>query len=182
MLFIALVSFLIIHYILVRFCLSQDSPDAVRVIVIAVSIFGPRKIIQQLMGIGLGADLFFKSFNEIIIPWSLKKFSPSTAARLDLLLALLDDECFSEQWDAVIKYLVNQEKVGLDPGSIDKNYLPVLAILMEKVRERTKKSVPQPDMFEDKWHHELLDLVATYVMRAFPPSGHSDVRFLWYVD
>ncbi|KAL9169500.1 hypothetical protein ABFS82_04G082900 [Erythranthe guttata] len=156
---------------------TLDSPDAVTVIVTAVSVFGPRQITQQIMCIGLGAEEFLKSFIETIIPWSLKRFSPSTAARLDLLLALLDDECFSKQWDAVIRYLVIQEKVSFDPGTMDRNYISVLAILMEKVKERTKKSVHQSDQCED-WHHELLDLVAVYVVQAFPQFGDSDARFI----
>ncbi|KAI3450267.1 hypothetical protein Pfo_006932 [Paulownia fortunei] len=157
---------------------TLDSPDAVSLILVAVSIFGPRKITQELMGIGLGAEQFLKSFNEIIIPWCLKQFSPSTAATLDLLLALLDDECFSEQWDAIITYLVNRKKVGFNPATMDRNHISVLAILMDKVRERTRKSVHRSDLCEDNWHHELLDLVAVYVVQASPPFGNSDAQFL----
>ncbi|KAG8387925.1 hypothetical protein BUALT_Bualt02G0072000 [Buddleja alternifolia] len=102
----------------------------------------------------------------------------STAARLDLLLALLDDECFSEQWDAIITYLLNREKIGFNPGTIDRSHITILAILMEKVREGTRKSVHRSDSFHKNWQHELLDLVAVAVVRASPPFGNSDARFL----
>ncbi|KAL8531325.1 hypothetical protein ACS0TY_008085 [Phlomoides rotata] len=154
-----------------------DSPDAIRIILAAVSIFGPRKITQELTSSDLGAEQFLKSFNEIIVPWCLNFFCPSIAARLDLLLALLDDECFSEQWDSIVKYLVNQEKNSHDPGTMDKNHISVLAILMEKVRERSGMTVQLFGLCRNNWHHELLDLVAIDVVQAFP-HGNSDAQFL----
>ncbi|KAK4419849.1 E3 ubiquitin-protein ligase listerin [Sesamum alatum] len=157
---------------------TLDSPDAVRLIVVAVTVFGPRKIIQELMCTGVGTGQFLKSFTDIIIPWCLKSFTPSTAARLDLLLALLDDECFSEQWNAIITYLVNREKVGFNPGTMDRDQISILAILMEKVRERTRKSIHQSGSCGSNWQHELLDLVAIDVVKASPPFGNSDARFL----
>lgn len=146
---------------------------------VCISVFGPRKIIQELTCSDLGAEQFLKSFNEIIVPWCLKRSSHSIAAKLDLLLALLDDECFSEQWDAVVSYLVDREKVGSDPEAMDRNCISILAILMEKVRERTCKSVQQSAVSLDIWHHELLDFVAVYVAQAYPAFGNSDAYFLW---
>ncbi|KAL3829039.1 hypothetical protein ACJIZ3_017841 [Penstemon smallii] len=157
---------------------TLDSPAAVRLVVVAVSIFGPRKIVQEITCIDTGTEKFLQAFNEILIPWCLKTFSLSTAARLDLLLALLDDECFSVQWDAIIKYLVNLGTACTNPGTMDRDYLPVLAILMEKARERTKKSSQRSVSYEDDWHHELLDLVAVSVVRSFPPFESSHARFL----
>ncbi|XP_057789666.1 E3 ubiquitin-protein ligase listerin [Salvia miltiorrhiza] len=157
---------------------TLDSPDAVQIILVSVSIFGPRKITQELTCSDLGEEHFLKSFNEIIVPWCLKRFSPSIAARLDLLLALLDDECFLEQWDTIVSYLVDREKVGFDPVTMDRNCISVLAILMEKVRERTRKTVQESALYQDNWRHELLDLVAAYVAQACPPFGNSDAQFL----
>lgn len=125
------------------------------------------------------AEQFLESFNEVIVPWCLKRFSPSIAAKLDLLLALLDDECFSEQWHAIISYLVDREKLSSNPVAVDKNCISILAILMEKVRKRTCMSVQQSALSQDIWHHELLDLVAVYVAQAYPPSGNCDAQFLW---
>ncbi|KAL0370829.1 UNVERIFIED_CONTAM: E3 ubiquitin-protein ligase listerin [Sesamum angustifolium] len=157
---------------------TLDSPDAVRLIVVAVTVFGPRKIIQELMCTGVGTRQFLQSFTDIIIPWCLKSFTPSTATRLDLLLALLDDECFSQQWNAIITYLVNRKKVGFNPGTVNGDQISVLAILMEKVRERTRKSISRSGSCERNWQHELLDLVAIDVVKASPPFGNSDARFL----
>lgn len=175
----ALIYFFVVHDINVTISLNQDSPDAFRIILVSVSIFGPRKITQELTCSNLGAEQFLKSFNEIIVPWCLKRFSPSIDARLDLLLALLDDECFSEQWDAVVTYLVDREKIGFGPWAMDKNCLSVLASLMEKVREKTRKCFQRSGLCQDNWHHELLDLVAVYIAQAYPPCGNSDARFLW---
>lgn len=127
----------------------------------------------------MGEEQFLKSFNEIIIPWCLQRFSPSIAARMDLLLALLDDEYFSEQWDAIISYLVDREKVRFDPVALDRSCISALAILMEKVRERTRKTVRQSALCQDNWRHELLDLVAVYVAQACTSFGNSDAQFLW---
>ncbi|XP_041995812.1 E3 ubiquitin-protein ligase listerin isoform X1 [Salvia splendens] len=157
---------------------TLDSLDAVQIILVSVSVFGPRKITQELTCSELGEEQFLKSFNEIIVPWCLKIFSPSTAARLDLLLALVDDECFSEQWDAIVSYIVDREKVGFDPAAVNRNCISVLAILMEKVRERTRKTVRHSALCQDNWHHELLDLVAVHVAQAYPPFGNSDAQFL----
>ncbi|KAH6766101.1 hypothetical protein C2S52_017084 [Perilla frutescens var. hirtella] len=157
---------------------TLDSPDGVQIILVSVSIFGPRKIVQELTCGDLGAEQFLKAFNEIIVPWCLKRFTPSIAARLDLLLALLDDECFSGQWDAIVTYLVDRDKLGFDPGAMDKNCISVLAILMEKVRERTRKGIQQSGLCQDNWRHELLDSVAVYIAQAYPPFGNSDAQFL----
>ncbi|KAL6501147.1 hypothetical protein OROHE_025077 [Orobanche hederae] len=156
----------------------EDSPDAVSLIVVCVSIFGPRKITQEVFGIGSGAEEFVICFSETIIPLCLKQFSPSSAARLDLLLALLDVECFPEQWNSILTYLVSKEKVGFDPGMVDTNLVGALAILIDKVRVKTRKADDQTDLYEDKWRHELLDMVAVNLARVLPPFGNFEGQFL----
>ncbi|KAL6565131.1 hypothetical protein OROMI_016581 [Orobanche minor] len=156
----------------------EDSPDAVSLIVVCVSIFGPRKITQEVFGIGSGAEEFVICFNETIIPLCLKQFSPCSAARLDLLLALLDVECFPEQWNSILTYLVSQEKVGFDPGMVDTNLVGALAILIDKVRVKTRKADDQTDLYEDNWRHELLDMVAVNLARVLPPFGNFEGQFL----
>ncbi|KAL0389109.1 UNVERIFIED_CONTAM: E3 ubiquitin-protein ligase listerin [Sesamum calycinum] len=128
---------------------TLDSPDAVRLIVVAVTVFGPRKIIQELMCTGVGTRQFLQSFTDIIIPCGMP-----------------------------LTYLVNREKVGFNPGTVDGDQISVLAILMEKVRERTRKSISRSGSCERNWQHELLDLVAIDVVKASPPFGNSDARFL----
>ncbi|CAA0838114.1 E3 ubiquitin-protein ligase listerin [Striga hermonthica] len=157
---------------------TLDSPDAARLVVVGASICGPHKLTQELLGIGLGVEQFLKSFKETMIPLCLDQSIPSSAARLDLLLALLDVECFSEQWDAIIKYIVRPENVCSDHGMTDKNHIALLAILIDKVRKKTKKTDDQCDVYKDNYHHESLDLVAENVVRILPPYENLESQFL----
>lgn len=149
----------------------------------AVSIFGSREIVHELMGVELGTEQFLQYYNKVIIPWCLNKFSPSTDVRLDLLLALLDDECFSEQWDAIVTYLVNLKDVDTSPSilNMNRNLVYVFAVLMEKVRDRTTKIIHKSDSYQIYWHHELLDSLIVSIVCSVPLFEHSSTQFLWYV-
>lgn len=177
---------------------SLASPDAVRLFSVAVSVFGPRKIIQELIcnkalsfghlshdgGEKLGQEDFLQVFKELFTPWCLLGHDSSISAQLDLLLALFEDESFAEQWCMVITYATKLECCGAKPGSLDSNQIAVLAILMEKAREKLKKRKVGVDFNHhqgcqpDHWHHELLDLAAVSVACSLPPYGTSDSRFI----
>lgn len=157
---------------------TSDSPDPVTLVLVAVSIFGSSEIVHELMGIKLGTEQFLRYFNKDIIPLCLKKFSPSTSIRLDLLLALLDDVCFSEQWDAIVTYLVNLKDTDTSPSMMNRNHVYVFAILMEKVRDRATKISHKSDSCEIDWHHELLDSLVVSVACSVPLFEHSNARFL----
>ncbi|RVX22716.1 E3 ubiquitin-protein ligase listerin [Vitis vinifera] len=176
----------------------KASPDAVRLFSVAVSVFGPRKIIQELIcnkalsfghlshdgGEKLGQEDFLQVFKELFTPWCLLGHDSSISAQLDLLLALFEDESFAEQWCIVITYATKLECCGAKPGSLDSNQIAVLAILMEKAREKLKKRKVGVDFNHhqgcqpDHWHHELLDLAAVSVACSLPPYGTSDSRFI----
>ncbi|KAL3530952.1 hypothetical protein ACH5RR_010274 [Cinchona calisaya] len=149
---------------------TLDSPDPVRFMMTAVYIFGPRKIIQELVGIESGTEQFLQAFNEIFIPWCLQNCSPSIGAKLDFLLALIDSECFSEQWNSIITFTTYLE------DSTSK--IPVLAMLMEKAREKTRKANCLQGSQTEDWRHEFLDVAAVSVVNANPPFGTYDARFL----
>ncbi|KZV39908.1 hypothetical protein F511_04548 [Dorcoceras hygrometricum] len=167
----------ITHYI-PKPILNQDSPDPVTLVLVALSLFGSREIVHEVMGIELGTEQFLQYFNKTIIPLCLKKISPSTDVRLDLLLALLDDVCFSEQWDTIVTYLVNLNDAGNSPNTTNRNHVYVFAILMKKVRDRTTKTIHKSDSSEIDWHHELLDSLVVSVVCSVPIFEHSSVRFL----
>ncbi|PRQ33831.1 hypothetical protein RchiOBHm_Chr5g0061981 [Rosa chinensis] len=57
-------------------------------------------------------DTFLHVFKASFVRWCLSGSSCSINACLDLLLALLDDEYFSEQRDSVIRYDTNLERSG----------------------------------------------------------------------
>ncbi|XP_073156926.1 E3 ubiquitin-protein ligase listerin [Henckelia pumila] len=157
---------------------TSDSPDPVTLVLVAVSIFGSREIVRELMGVELGTEQFLQYFNKDIIPWCLKKFSPSTDVRVDLLLALLLDVSFSEQWDAIVTYLVNCKDSDTSPSMMNRNHIDVFTILMEKVRDRTAKIIHKSDSCEIDWHHELLDSLVVSVVCSVPLFEHSIARFL----
>lgn len=144
---------------------------------VAVSIFGPRKFVQEVVqeknesncrseekNRDLSLKQFLQYFKEIFVPWCLETNNCSTLARLDLLVALLDDGCFSDQWDDVI----------LHATAIKNTF--ILALLVEKIREKTLTRTVTGN--SNHWHHELLDSTALSIARSLPPFGSSDARFI----
>ncbi|KAF5201967.1 E3 ubiquitin-protein ligase listerin [Thalictrum thalictroides] len=177
---------------------SLDSLDAVKLLSVTISIFGPRKIVSPLSvwnksnasnhesdagDNGSLSDSFLCVFKEVFIPWCLRGSNPSTTAHLDLLLALLDDELFAEQWSSIIRYATRlNEHHGHKIEYSDFDHISVLAMLMEKVREfvRCKMRVGsiQHSIPLELWHHELLDSTAVSLARLSPPYQISYTRFL----
>ncbi|KAL5580602.1 hypothetical protein UlMin_013044 [Ulmus minor] len=178
---------------------SLDSSIGVKFLSVVVSVFGPRKIVKELVrNEGLpcrssnGGDIelepiqFMKIFKETFVPWCLHGNDSSTSARLDLLLVLLDDECFSEQWHAVITYAINQEFEGsrIALQSLDSEWITMLAQLLEKARkEITKRKVGEDSSHwlganPAQWHCELLESAAVAVASSDLPIRISSSRFL----
>ncbi|CAL8160412.1 unnamed protein product [Prunus armeniaca] len=174
---------------------SHDSPSCVKILSVAVSVFGSRKIVQQLLiqhnlsscshstdggDKEIEADLFMQMFKESIVPWCLRGNSCSLSARLDMLLALLDDEYFFEQWDTVIRYATNLEHSGSATSSLDSDRITILAMLLEKARDKIANrkegdiSMGNPD----HWHHELLESAAVAVACSPPAFGTSNSQFV----
>lgn len=141
-------------------------------------IFGPRKIIQELVGIDSGREHFLQAFNEIFVPLCLEKCSPSTGPKLDLLIALIDNECFPEQWNIIVTHATYPEEGTL--RNSDSKVL-VLAVLMEKARERIRKMKCLKGSRPEDWQHESLDIAAASIINSSPPFGTSEARFLRYV-
>ncbi|GJV33873.1 E3 ubiquitin protein ligase listerin [Tanacetum coccineum] len=129
-----------------------DSLNGIKFMVVAVSMFGPLKFIQEVVrgqiepssqseekNQDLNTRQFLKYYKDTFVPWCLQANSCSSMARLDLLLSLLNEECFSEQLD----------------------------------KESIKKKL---DMRH--WHHERLDSTVLSIARSLPPFGSSDARFV----
>ncbi|XP_071696870.1 E3 ubiquitin-protein ligase listerin [Rutidosis leptorrhynchoides] len=157
-----------------------DSSNAVKFLVAAVSTFGPRKVVQEIVReendsrclseekkTDMSLKQFLQCFKEIFVPWCLQINSNSTLARLDLVYALLDDECFFEQSDSIISHAT---------GTNNANYTFILALLMEKTREEAVKRKLSENL--NHWHHELLDSTALSIACSLPPFGSSDARFI----
>ncbi|XP_022730534.1 LOW QUALITY PROTEIN: E3 ubiquitin-protein ligase listerin [Durio zibethinus] len=177
---------------------SLDSPDGVRLLSISVSIFGARKVLKEIFSNSnalscgpphdkdseLKLEYFLQAYKETFVPWCLHEHDCGTSARLDLLLALLDNECFSEQWHAVITYAIDLVNSKVGSRSINSNHLAVLAMLFEKVRNEIRRRKVEENSFHrlgslpDHWHHDLLEATAVSVAFSLPPFGTSDARFV----
>lgn len=157
---------------------TLDSPNAVRFMVAAVSIFGARKIIQEIFCIEPEGTQFLHVFKETFIPWCLQANSPTTSMRLDLLLSLVDDECLAEQWASIILHATNLEELKSADGIVDSDCLSLLAMLIEKAIIRTSNRSTMQVPYAAHWHHHLLDFAAISVVRAFPPFGTSNVSYM----
>lgn len=166
---------------------------------VSISVFGARKIVQQLfvhnkepsccpddwVDKGLETNHFLQIFKETLVPWCLCGTVRSTSARLDLLLTLLDDECFSEQWHSVISYLINPEGSEPAPQSLELDQLSMLALLLEKARnELTKRkagddSMHRPGADPVHWQCELLESTAVALACSTLSCGDPISQFLW---
>uniref|UniRef100_A0A803PV39 E3 ubiquitin-protein ligase listerin n=1 Tax=Cannabis sativa TaxID=3483 RepID=A0A803PV39_CANSA len=177
---------------------SLDSPEGVKLLSVAVSVFGPRQIVQELfvhnkehsfspddrVDRSLEADKFIQIFKDTFVPWCLHSHDRSTSARLDLLLSLLDKECFSEQWCAAIMYAINLEDSGTSSESLDSDQITILALLLEKARHGITKLKKDEDCRHwiaaepEHWHSEPLESF-TVALACSPLSyGTCNSRFL----
>lgn len=155
---------------------TLDSPDAVKFMATATSIFCPRNTIDKLIGVGLDKKQFLLAYNEIFIPWCLQDWSASTSSKLDFLLALIDDGSFREQWNSIITYAIDRE--GLRLSTLDAKLIQLLAVLVEKARERIRKGKHLQEWQLDYCQNELLDIAAFSIINANPPYGTFETRFL----
>ncbi|CAM8952622.1 unnamed protein product [Rhodiola kirilowii] len=164
-----------------------------------LSVFGPRNIVKQLIdhnkdifstcndgGNGsneMNRHNFMHAFTDVFVPWCLHENKITVSSQLDLLLALLDDEYFHEQWSAVISYIIKKESSGPLPGSIESNKMGLLDMLLNKSREKIRKS-KNVDSFQvyqssiENWHNEFLDSVALSIASSLPPYRDIDVQFV----
>lgn len=168
-----------------------------RLLSVSVSIFGPRKIVQQLFvhnkesEDGLCKELetneFLQIFKETFVPWCLHGSNQSTSSRLELLLALLDDDCFYEQWRAVLSYAFSVDGSTIAVQSLEFDQITILTLLLENARkEITNRKAgddtttrPGTDPFH--WHSELLESASVALACSSPLSGSAIPQFLWYV-
>ncbi|KAK7372192.1 hypothetical protein VNO80_05564 [Phaseolus coccineus] len=178
---------------------SSDSPDTVRLLSVAISIFGPQMIVQEVFiknkghyssqvsydGDKVGeAEDFMQIFKNIFVPWCLQSNSCSTSARLDLLLTLLDDEYFSEQWSFIVNYVIGQSYSDFEPRLPDADHAAILAVLLEKARDGSMKRKVKDDSSHipgsnaEDWHHQYLESSAIAVSQSLPPFNNSHVQFV----
>ncbi|CAF1768030.1 unnamed protein product [Brassica napus] len=169
---------------------SSELIDAVKLLSVSVSIFGPRKIVPSFTGCietstllsddegsDMSSEKFIKVFREVLIPWCMDGHDSSTAAKQDLLLSLLDDECFTQQWSDVISYVFDQQHQGF-------NNLASIEMLLEKARgEITKRSSglglnKRIGSRPVDWHHNLIESTAISLVHSSSMTTTSTAQFL----
>lgn len=129
------------------------------------------------------AKFFLQAFNDDVVPWCLHGHTHSRSEKLNLLIASVQDEFFSEQWCSIITYATSAGecfKTDLrTPDAIDQT--EVLASLIEKVKgkiyEMKEKSIHSIGCLPEHWQHKLLDSAAVSAVLHTPPSI-SEARFL----
>lgn len=166
---------------------SMDSPDVVRLLSVLVEIFGPVTIFSYGVETTDEDDLeskkkhFLQTFNDDLVPWCFHGHVHSSNSKLDLLIALIEDDCFSEQWCSIIMYATKLENFSISETSGNFNCFELLAMLIDKVRERISGknlgNMPKNGSLLENWQHNLLDSTATFVAcNSF--SGVSHAKFL----
>ncbi|OAY73390.1 E3 ubiquitin-protein ligase listerin [Ananas comosus] len=168
---------------------STDTPDVVRLLSVLSEIFGPVNIFSNIANTTDSSDEeskmknFLQAFNDVFIPWCLDGNSRSSSLKLDLLLALIQEEYFIDQWYSIISFATEQQIFFETDVQTSQSFdqIEVLALLFEKVRERIgsnksynlQKNGSQPE----HWRHKLLDSAAISIAYK-SHSRVSDARFL----
>ncbi|XP_020522309.1 E3 ubiquitin-protein ligase listerin isoform X2 [Amborella trichopoda] len=180
---------------------SVDLPAAVKLLSVAVAIFGARSVVPWFLSYGrevshklfvdgedskLKPEVFLQIFEDDFVLWCLHGGdSSSLSARLDFLLSLLEDTLFYDQWRRILVHATNLEDLSqTDSNSLDVDRVGVLALLMEKVRRRTGnkefgcESSDSKGYLPEHFQHELLDSAAVCVSRHPLGIYPSCARFL----
>lgn len=173
---------------------SLDSPHAVRLLSVLVEIFGAVTMFSSLHVSGkvesginnpdedevTKKNQFLQAFTDDYVPWCLHGHCNSSNSKLDFLIALIQDEYFSEQWCAIITEATKVETCSeIDPGIPN---IEVLTMFFEKVRKyigsRKLGITHYNGSLPEHWQHELLDSAAVYVACHRRPSSVSCAQFL----
>ncbi|KAJ8431978.1 hypothetical protein Cgig2_006475 [Carnegiea gigantea] len=164
--------------------MSHESPASAKFLSVIVSTFGPRKVIPRFVpseGSPGGTPTcrddsevhsFLKVFEGTFVSWCFSGSEGSVDTRLDLLLALLDDECFNQQWNMIISYATNK------PGTL---HMRRLATLIKKARymKKQKSKLDDNQLSQlEHWQHKLLDSIAVSIMQTGPSFMDSGTQFL----
>ncbi|WOK95851.1 E3 ubiquitin-protein ligase [Canna indica] len=164
---------------------SMDSPDAVKLLSILVEIFGPVTLFSNCgsqneeLDVEINMKHFLQTFNSDFIPWCLHGHSNFSNLKLELLLDLIQDDYFSEQWSTIITYSIKQAKYLETSDNL--SHIEVLATLLEKVRERIRSkklgNLKRSGFSPEHWRHDLLDTSAI-TFACHTPVNSSHAKFL----
>ncbi|KAJ3688315.1 hypothetical protein LUZ61_017479 [Rhynchospora tenuis] len=155
---------------------SSNNASHVSLLSILCETFAPVELFSEISDKASNSDdqeklkVFVQTFKDELVPWCLDRNTLSSCAKLDFLISLMQDECFSEQWSSILIFLTDGQ------SSVQINRLEVLALLLEKIRGNIGK-LKRKGSLPEHWHHNLLDSTAVAVVIG-PSTGALEARFL----
>jgi hypothetical protein len=166
----------------------QDSPSLVKLLLILVEIFGPAPLFLKSSEISEDksyVEPYLSLFNADFVPWCLDGKYSTCSSKIDLLLSLIQEECFFDQWCLIIKHIRAEQRRSVDYKTSNVNdQFELLTLILQKVRERIGggklKNLQRSGSLPEHWRHDLLDSVAVSVFCDLPATD-THVNFLWYV-
>ncbi|KAK1632618.1 hypothetical protein QYE76_006933 [Lolium multiflorum] len=164
---------------------SMDSPSLVKLLLVLVEIFGPVPLFlksSEIKDDKSYVEPYLSLFNADFVPWCLDGKYSTCSSKIDLLLSLIQEECFFDQWRLIIKHTRAKQKQSVDHKiSHTKDQFELLTVILQKVRERIAggklKNLQRSGSLPEHWRHDLLDSVAVSVFCDLPATD-SHVHFL----
>lgn len=162
---------------------SMDSPSLVKLLLVLVEIFGPAPLFLKSSEINDDKSYlepYLSLFNADFVPWCLD--GKYVSSKIDLLLSLIQEECFFDQWSSIIKHATAKQKRSVDHKiSHTNDQFELLTLILKKVREIIAsgklKNLQRSSSLPEHWRHDLLDSVAVSVFCDLPATD-SHVHFL----
>lgn len=156
---------------------SMDTPIVVKLLSVLVEIFRPVPLFlknsqkeseESVQG-------YLDVFNGDFVPWCLDRKYSTCSSKIDLLLSLIIDECFFDQWCTIIKYTSAKQKHPVDnKNSHVDDQFELLALILQKVRERIAggklRNLQKNGSLPEHWRHDLLDSAAESVFCDLPAT------------
>ncbi|KAL6870646.1 hypothetical protein ACP4OV_014494 [Aristida adscensionis] len=163
----------------------MDTPSLVKLLLVLVEIFGPTQLfLQNFQKNEEKSDIksYLELFNDDFLPWCLNGKHCTSNLKIELLLSLLEDECFFDQWCSIIKYTRANQKHSIDGNASKvKDQLELLTILLQKVKEKIAgsklRNLQKNGYLPEHWRHDLLDSTAVSVCCDLP-TADSHVNFV----
>lgn len=156
----------------------MDTPSPVKLLSVLVEIFGPTPLFLKNYKKDdekLDMKYYLELFIDDLLPWCLNGKYSTCSSKIDLLLSLMQDELFFEQWFSIIKYTRVEQKHSIDDKTSNiMDRVELLTLLLQKVRERIAggnlRNLQKNGYLPEHWRHNLLDSIAASVFCDLPAS------------
>ncbi|KAF0933682.1 hypothetical protein E2562_018911 [Oryza meyeriana var. granulata] len=163
---------------------SVDTPILVKFLSVLVEIFKPVPLFlkNSQRESEESVQAYLDVFNDDFVPWCLDGKYSTCSSKIDLLLSLIVDECFFDQWCSIIKYTRAKQEHPVDNknSQVDDQF-ELLALILQKVRERIaggkSRNLQKNGSLPEHWRHDLLDSAAESVFCDLPGTD-SHVHFV----